>query len=750
MKAGWIEEFRAELAVIGDQNSSISQIAVHLQIDGDWVLGAGGPSKASLAKAMALSKPSGGIPYRKISAGQKRYLFVIHESDLVVDVEFNVFPRSAKLLTLASAIEKARDHSQYKFDAHHDSLTGCKNRKSFEIAMRGAIQSLVPKSSSVASSLGAGGVRSIALVAFDVDFFKRINDSRGHEYGDIVLRALSWLVEDACERANSTHKGVEFSVFRLGGEEFSILVKGDIDERELLAWVEGLRLEIEKSTVPTTSQLETIQRDSGLPANIPAENERRITASFGVARYVGVAGASDVAEISGRLKTQADKAVYSAKSSGRNRIRYFPDILKRYGKVLENDPAAGVVVIDVGSEVGVVRGREFFVVPERYAGDTGYVIDDGRSKRTLGIFPRVKVAKIVAFHVQPEISFCSITEHRDGTHVGPGCLLESIPLGTFGGLGKHYLNTDSIVGGDARKALKEKLSGVIDENLRVIAVRFPNIREVEKQYGSVKANELLAAATACMQRLLPSPAKIVQLEVGGFGAVFSSESLECVREVSLALREICGDTTDFSIGTFDRDSMASVAGSRFALDWANAYDYAAIAAAASEKNTFASFDESAPQTVLRASEEAGQYEKVEADYKRFRELGIVSGSLDNHLAISLFAAGDMIGANAALRSAVELKPDEPIIRSNFAITQFVTGNRVDSYNEMTRAIERLGREPDENVKGLYALAALASFRLTGVPSDGVVRTLFQAVVDVDSQFAVDLEELRSEINKFST
>jgi diguanylate cyclase (GGDEF)-like protein len=125
----------------------------------------------------------------------------------------------------------------------------------------------------------------IAVVLFDLDHFKRVNDVHGHAVGDRLLREVADTVRQTLRRFEL--------VYRLGGEEFLILLPGIADwEAERIA--DQLRLAIDR--------LE------------PQRGGATITASFGVS---GAEGEEIDFE---RLYRRADQALYQAKAAGRDRV----------------------------------------------------------------------------------------------------------------------------------------------------------------------------------------------------------------------------------------------------------------------------------------------------------------------------------------------------------------------------------------------------------------------------------------------
>jgi diguanylate cyclase (GGDEF)-like protein len=102
----------------------------------------------------------------------------------------------------AGAVETARRRAELEFLAAHDPMTGLRNRRELPDLVAGAV----------------GGPEGGAVVMVDVDRFKRINDSLGHERGDEVIVSVARVIADAC--------GDGDCAVRLGGEEFALVLPG--------------------------------------------------------------------------------------------------------------------------------------------------------------------------------------------------------------------------------------------------------------------------------------------------------------------------------------------------------------------------------------------------------------------------------------------------------------------------------------------------------------------------------------------
>ena len=197
-------------------------------------------------------------------------------------------------LVLASSIVE----NSYSL-AYQDELTGLASRRAFHDAL---LQLKPP----------------YAIAAVDIDHFKRINDTFGHDTGDQVLRLVA-------SRLARVSGGGE--AFRVGGEEFTILFAGRT-VKDIIGHLDLLRMNIESSSfrIRTGGERRKTVRESDrrttgarkirkLPVALPVVHPEAVsmTVSIGVAESQPKARPEEVIQ-------QADEALYRAKQSGRNRI----------------------------------------------------------------------------------------------------------------------------------------------------------------------------------------------------------------------------------------------------------------------------------------------------------------------------------------------------------------------------------------------------------------------------------------------
>lgn len=172
------------------------------------------------------------------------------------------------------ALQRADELDLLRSHAYVDPLTGCYNRRGFDERLLAEL------------NRGDRYGRPTALILVDLDDFKLINDELGHPAGDHVLRRFAQLL-------NGTFRNTDV-ISRFGGDEFAILFP------ETTTAV-ARRL---------AERVRTLQRDLFPDGVIP----RRVTASF------GVAAAPDTAASASELVAMADRALYAAKTGGRDRV----------------------------------------------------------------------------------------------------------------------------------------------------------------------------------------------------------------------------------------------------------------------------------------------------------------------------------------------------------------------------------------------------------------------------------------------
>jgi diguanylate cyclase (GGDEF)-like protein/PAS domain S-box-containing protein len=193
-----------------------------------------------------------------------------------------VFGPDGEVLWLDGAIfditERKLLQEELSRQAFYDSLTGLANRALFDDRVRHAL-----------AHADRRGHR-LAVLLLDLDGFKIINDSLGHQAGDQVLVMVAQRIE-ACCRLSDT-------VARLGGDEFAVLLEEGVDA---------------KAAESVAARLLEILREPFLVEG----REMTVGGSIGIALHEGTAASTD------DLLRDADAAMYCAKSRGRDRYELF-------------------------------------------------------------------------------------------------------------------------------------------------------------------------------------------------------------------------------------------------------------------------------------------------------------------------------------------------------------------------------------------------------------------------------------------
>ncbi len=201
------------------------------------------------------------------------------------------------LISVAScfsqAIRNVLEHSRMKDLAMRDGLTELYNRRVFD--------------ETLAQKVKCSDMRPVSLLIIDLDNFKRVNDTYGHQAGDQVLKTFGKILKESC-RGNDL-------VARFGGEEFAIILS---QTKAATAHViaQRIRNRLEKTAFTFD------------------DHQLQMTASIGLATCNG--GNSI---FTSNLVKQADRALYQAKKTGKNKVCVFPDDLLKDvqpATVLEN------------------------------------------------------------------------------------------------------------------------------------------------------------------------------------------------------------------------------------------------------------------------------------------------------------------------------------------------------------------------------------------------------------------------------
>ncbi|WP_083394541.1 putative bifunctional diguanylate cyclase/phosphodiesterase [Planococcus donghaensis] len=206
----------------------------------------------------------------------RRLLF--NYDQLTSELEEKIAQRTVEVTSKNQQLEKVIH--QVEHIAYHDELTGLPNRRLF----------LKNLESSIATADESG--KKLAVVFIDLDRFKNINDTFGHEFGDLLLQDFSRKISENLRSVDT--------ISRQGGDEFTLILNNIQDEADI---------------TPTIHRIQAAFQQ----ALSIKDQELHVSMSIGIAIY------PDNGTSTSELLKHADSAMYSAKAKGKNNYQFFSD-----------------------------------------------------------------------------------------------------------------------------------------------------------------------------------------------------------------------------------------------------------------------------------------------------------------------------------------------------------------------------------------------------------------------------------------
>lgn len=222
-----------------------------------------------------------GIPLFDSEENPLGLLFAMFR-DKIDDTEFNESVMRIFAARTVAEIERTQTEERIKHMAYYDNLTHLPNRAFLLDRLQQAI------------SYSERQQSQLAVMILDLDYFKKINDSLGHQVGDGLLIEVAQRLT-ACLRKEDT-------VARLGGDEFVLLLLGFEDKESTVNYISHIAEQINK----------TIKKHYFI-----AEHNLMITSSCGIAIYPNDGQTPDI------LIKHADTAMYDVKENGRDNFKFF-------------------------------------------------------------------------------------------------------------------------------------------------------------------------------------------------------------------------------------------------------------------------------------------------------------------------------------------------------------------------------------------------------------------------------------------
>ncbi|ANU15521.1 diguanylate cyclase [Planococcus halocryophilus] len=206
----------------------------------------------------------------------RRLLF--NYDQLTSELEQKIEQRTVEVTSKNEQLEGAIQ--QVEHIAYHDELTGLPNRRLFLKNLESSMASADENS------------QKLAVVFIDLDRFKNINDTFGHEFGDLLLQDFSRKISENLRSIDT--------ISRQGGDEFTLILNNIQDETDI---------------TPTIHRIQSAFLNSLSIKN----QELHVSMSIGIAVY------PDNGNTTSELLKHADSAMYSAKAKGKNNYQFFSD-----------------------------------------------------------------------------------------------------------------------------------------------------------------------------------------------------------------------------------------------------------------------------------------------------------------------------------------------------------------------------------------------------------------------------------------
>lgn len=224
------------------------------------------------------------IQYVLLSIGVADQIAMLHEGRLNAEMHARQF-QEALTKELDERVKERTHELELANDKLRelsitDEMTKAFNRRYFNQQL------------STALNMHARNGQAIALCLLDIDHFKRFNDLYGHPAGDEVLKSVA-----GCIRAHLNRRGEH--LFRVGGEEFAMLITTESDPFRVSAFVSRIACAIQAQTIVHEGSAHGV-----------------ITASFGIA-WLGAGCPTTQAQV---IYSKADAAMYRSKNKGRNKV----------------------------------------------------------------------------------------------------------------------------------------------------------------------------------------------------------------------------------------------------------------------------------------------------------------------------------------------------------------------------------------------------------------------------------------------
>lgn len=598
------------------------------------------------------------------------------------------FPKSPQITTrkkYRERIQRIQESSSNAYRVSHHSLTHLLAKDAFRQILSTEIKKLDESFSTTKEAQESEQPKTLAALALDIDYFKQVNDTWGHLYGDQVLKSFGKRLERTAEKILATQVGSpQIYLGHPSGEEFLILIIANATREQLSKWANEFRTAISDEILPTDNEWQWLCSCDNLSAlTPPAMQDRGITTSIGIALHTNTTQLDSAEDPSSNLLDRADTALYRAKAAGRNQVIFYDEILSSCGRILEQDTGTKVIAIDIGSNVGVTVGQEFKVFHPTFTGKQKFSVNDGRTTRTLGTYPRVESSRIVVFNTQPEISFAYIDSNEEtNTSIEPGSHLEAIPAGSIGHLlpssSKYFPAAQDPLGFGGLQTLQDftKASATAKTDFFTIIIRFKREPEYLRKYGTAALNNALARLYRVAQTTFPAARCVEVLDRSSIciAGPIKAYKEDMVTEFTNSLAEelpelgvLCGVCNSEDLKEIKKEKKIEV-DAKHSIELAR---FSASEFGRGPDERVRHFSHSTAYVVLQALREARTFETAYADFLRLISFGVDTASIQNLGGLIATSLGSRRKAFEHYESALSKDPSIAIYKTNFGSIAYI-------------------------------------------------------------------------------
>jgi len=714
-------------ALITELSPQNVKCVIHFKSEDKWIEFEGGAVTAPLAQSLEKSKAEL-VAYHAASSLTARYY--IKEYDATVSLTFTKSPRLETRKKYKLIIEKIQEGASNAYRVSHHSLTHLLAKDAFRDTLKSRLGNIGNQPAHDFEAQESELPETLAVMALDIDYFKQVNDTWGHLYGDQVLKTFGSRLEKCALQIQESSTLTSIEIGHPSGEEFLILITARAAKEQFLIWANQFRCSVCDEVLPTDIEWRWLCKSDNLTALTPPPiPDRGVTTSIGVAFHISTSHLDPSEDPSAALLDLADTALYRAKAAGRNQVIFYDEILSSCGRVIEQDLRTGVVAIDIGSNVGVNIGQEFKVYHPTFTGKKKFSINDGRTTRTLGTYPRVESSRIVVFNTQPELSFAFIDASETAKiELDAGSHLEAIPAGSIGHLlpnTSRYLSSDhDSIGSFDIHTLQEFIKNHADDSEPPFAVVFRFTREAEflKKYGTAALNKALARLYRGAQVTFSHENIIAVLDSGSVciagknNSYSESKILAFTKEIAAEYPALEVSAGIFCASDFDEIKETD----NIELDSVGTIELARFSASeiVRQKETpICHFSLKIAVKILQGLRKTRSFDTAYTDFKRLIKLGVDTAPIYNLGGLTAGSLGLDQKALEYYQAANNKDPSKAIYKTNYSIIALKMGE-VDLGLKM---LNTLSKDEVSNLEsthpyGHFAFAILlAKAKLSGSP-----------------------------------